>query len=132
VFCSKIAERAWTVLIISAVVYWHSSSSQRKPPNTLFFDVDNNVFGDAPISWFAGLSAVIGLVLVLIIRFVFGNNIDVAAAVTWSALGNFLGLGFAALSDIWINKYSLAVAVVGEFLPCRANRSSHHPGAAVV
>jgi hypothetical protein len=32
-------------------------------------------------------------------------------------LGNFLGIGFAALSDIWINGYSLAVAVVGEFLP---------------
>ena len=109
-----------TVLIISAVVAVLVTALfliNRNTPNTLFFDVDNNVFGDAPISWFAGLSAVIGLVLVLIIRFVFGNNIDVAAAVTWSALGNFLGLGFAALSDIWINKYSLAVAVVGEFLP---------------
>jgi hypothetical protein len=64
-----------------------------------------------------GLSAVIGFVLVLVIRFFFSGNIDVAAAVTWSALGNFLGIGFAAISDIWINKYSLAVAVVGEFLP---------------
>jgi hypothetical protein len=32
-------------------------------------------------------------------------------------LGNLLGLGFAALSDIWINGYSPAVAVVGEYLP---------------
>ena len=47
----------------------------------------------------------------------FGKNIDIAAAVTWAMLGNFLGLGFAALSDIWINGYSPAVAVVGEFLP---------------
>jgi hypothetical protein len=26
-------------------------------------------------------------------------------------------LGFAALSDIWINGYSPAIAIVGEFLP---------------
>jgi len=32
-------------------------------------------------------------------------------------LGNILGIGFAALSDIAINKFSLGAAVVGEFLP---------------
>ena len=42
---------------------------------------------------------------------------DVAAAVTWSMLGNLLGIGFAAVSDIWINGYPPAVALVGEFLP---------------
>ena len=42
---------------------------------------------------------------------------DVAAAVTWSMLGNILGIGFAAISDIWINGFSPAVAIVGEFLP---------------
>jgi hypothetical protein len=60
---------------------------------------------------------VIGFLLVLIVRFVFGKNIDVAAAVTWSLLGNFIGIGFAALSDIWINGYPPAVAIVGEFIP---------------
>ena len=59
----------------------------------------------------------IGLVLVVIIRFAFGQNVDVAAAVTWSMLGNLSGIGFAAISDIWINGYSPAVAIVGEFLP---------------
>jgi len=54
---------------------------------------------------------------VIIIRFVFGQNIDVAAAVTWSMLGNLLGVGFAAISDIWVNGYAPAVAIVGEFLP---------------
>jgi len=54
---------------------------------------------------------------VLLVRFIFGKNLDVAAAVTWSMLGNLLGIGFAALSDIWINGYSPVVALVGEFLP---------------
>ena len=53
----------------------------------------------------------------VIVRFVFGENIDVAAAVTWGMLGNLIGLGFAAISDIWINGYPPAVAIVGEFLP---------------
>lgn len=70
-----------------------------------------------PVSLFAGLSLAIGLVLVLIVRFVFGKNIDIAAAVTWGMLGNVIGLGFAAISDIWINGYPPAVAIVGEFLP---------------
>jgi hypothetical protein len=85
--------------------------------NMMYYDVNNGIFGDASISIFAGLSAVIGLVLVLIVRFVFAKNINIAAAVTWSMLGNFLGLGFAAISDIWINGYPPAVAIVGEFLP---------------
>ena len=55
--------------------------------------------------------------LVLIVRFAFGNNEDVAAAVTWGMLGNILGILFAALSDIFINGFSLVAAVVGEFLP---------------
>jgi uncharacterized membrane protein len=108
------------VLIVSAVIAALLTALfllNRDTPNTLFYDVENNIFGDAPITQFAGFSALIGFVLVLAIRFGFRNNLDVAAAVTWGALGNFLGIGFAAISDIWINKYSLVVAVVGEFLP---------------
>jgi uncharacterized membrane protein len=89
----------------------------RAMPNMLFFDPANNIFGDAPITLFAGISLLVGFVLVLIVRFVFGKNIDIAAAVTWSMLGNILGIGFAAISDIWINGYSPATAIVGEFLP---------------
>jgi hypothetical protein len=85
--------------------------------NMLYFSPDEGIFGDQAISLFAGLSAVIGLVLVLVVRFAFGQNVDAAAAVTWSMLGNFIGLGFAAISDIWINGFSPAVAIVGEFLP---------------
>jgi len=85
--------------------------------NMMYFNPDEGVFGDQAISLFAGISAVVGLVLVVIVRFAFGKNVDVAAGVTWSMLGNFIGIGFAAISDIWINGYSPAVAIVGEFLP---------------
>jgi hypothetical protein len=70
-----------------------------------------------PVSIFAGLTIVIGFVLVLIVRFAFASNENIAAAVTWGMLGNILGILFAALSDIFINGFSLAAAVVGEFLP---------------
>ncbi|NSW52589.1 MAG: ECF transporter S component [Anaerolineae bacterium] len=85
-------------------------------PNMTFFDVEAGIFGDAQITWFAGLAIVIGFVIVLLIRLLVKNE-DVAAAVTWAMLGNILGIGFAAISDIWINGFSFAVAIVGEFLP---------------
>ncbi len=72
---------------------------------------------DQPVSLLAGISILVGFVLVVIVRFVFGKNIDIATAVTWGMLGNILGIGFAAISDIWINGYSPSVAIVGEFLP---------------
>jgi energy-coupling factor transport system substrate-specific component len=109
-----------TVLIISGVLAVLATAIfflNRDNPNMLFFDPGNDIFGDQQISLFAGISAVVGLVLVLGVRFLFNQNIDVAAAVTWSMLGTFLGLGFAAISDIWINGFSPAAAIVGEFLP---------------
>ena len=85
--------------------------------NLLFFAPEEGIFGDAPITAVAGISLLIGFLIILAVRFIFRDNVDVAAAVTWSALGNILGLGFAALSDIWINGFSPIVAIVGEFLP---------------
>jgi hypothetical protein len=109
-----------TVLIISGVLAVLATALfflNRDNPNMLFFDPGTNIFGDQQISIFAGISSLIGLVLVLGVRFLFNQNIDVAAAVTWSMLGNFLGLGFAAISDIWINGFTPTAAIVGEFLP---------------
>lgn len=85
-------------------------------PNMLFFDPANNIFGDAQISVVAGVSIVVGFVLVLAVRFL-AKNEDVAAAVAWAMLGNLLGIGFAAISDIWINGLSLPATMVGQFLP---------------
>ena len=99
--------------LLATVIYFVGKST----PNMLFFDVPNNVFGDQPITVIAGLSVLIGFVLVVLARFLFGANIDIAAAVTWSMLGNLIGIGFAAISDIWINGYPPVAAVVGEFIP---------------
>jgi uncharacterized membrane protein len=85
--------------------------------NLTYFNPENNTFGETQITLFAGASILIGLVLVLVVRFVFGQNLDIAAAVTWGMLGNILGIGYAAISDIWINGYSPVAAIVGEFLP---------------
>jgi len=101
-------------LAVLTVVLFFLNRSQT---NMVFFDPNNNVFGDQPIAMTAGISILIGFVLVLIVRFAFGKNEDIAAAVTWGMLGNILGILFAALSDIWINGFSLAAAIVGEFLP---------------
>jgi uncharacterized membrane protein len=109
-----------TVIIISAalavaasLLYFFNQDVQ----NLLFFDPENNIFGDATITGFAGISALVGLVLIVAVRYIFRENIDVAAAVAWGMIGNLLGIGFAAISDIWINGYSPVVAIVGEFLP---------------
>jgi uncharacterized membrane protein len=106
----------WTggaLALLAAILYFLNPNQA----NALFFDPANNVFGDAQITLFAGISILIGFVLVLIVRFAFGQNLDIAAAVTWGMLGNILGIGFAAISDIWINGYSPVAAIVGEFLP---------------
>jgi uncharacterized membrane protein len=86
-------------------------------PNGLYFDPTTNNFGQTQMTVFAGVAIIIGFVLVLIVRFAFGKNEDIAAAVTWGMLGNIIGILFATLSDIFINGFSLVAAVVGEFLP---------------
>jgi uncharacterized membrane protein len=109
-----------TVLIVSAVLSAVAALLfflNRGQANMMFFDVENGIFGDAQISLFAGISIVVGFLLVLAVRYGFASNEEVAAAVTWGMLGNLLGIGFAAISDIWINGFSLPAAVVGEFLP---------------
>lgn len=109
-----------TVLIISVVLAVLATVIfflNRNVPNMLYFAPDEGIFGDQQISLFAGLSAIIGLILVVAVRYFFASNEDIAAAVTWSMLGNLLGIGFAAISDIWINGFPFAVAIVGEFLP---------------
>ncbi|NCP88137.1 MAG: hypothetical protein CO094_05030 [Anaerolineae bacterium CG_4_9_14_3_um_filter_57_17] len=101
-------------LAVVAVVLYFVNSSQA---NLNYFNPENNTFGETQLSTFAGISILVGLALVLGVRFAFSKSEDIAAAVTWSMLGNILGIGFAAISDIWINGYSLTAAIVGEFLP---------------
>jgi hypothetical protein len=121
VFLFKDKKRSMdTVLIISAVLTALATIIfflNRSAPNMLYFAPDQGIFGDQQISLLAGLSAAVGFVLVLLVRIFFSSNLDVAAAVTWGMLGNLIGLGFAAISDIWINGFPFGVAIVGEFIP---------------
>jgi uncharacterized membrane protein len=76
-----------TVLIVSGVLAVLGTAIyflNRNIPNMQYFDPPANIFGDQQISLFAGLSALVGFVLVLAVRFIFSKNIDLAAAVTWA------------------------------------------------
>jgi uncharacterized membrane protein len=99
--------------VITGLLYFLNPGTN----NLNYYNPENDTFGETQITMFAGASILIGLVLMLIARFAFASNEDVAAAVTWGMLGNIVGLLFAALSDIWINGYPPIVAIVGEFLP---------------
>ena len=85
--------------------------------NLGYYNPENDTFGETQLSMLAGVSILVGLVLAVAVRFGFASNEDVATAVTWGMLGNILGIGFAAISDIWINGFSPVAAIVGEFLP---------------
>ncbi len=57
------------------------------------------------------------VVLVVVAWFFLRSKPDIAAAVVWGALGVIVGMGFASIADIWVNGYSPATAIIGEFLP---------------
>lgn len=121
VFLFKDKKRSMDIVLIASAVlaaialaFYVFNSTQS---NLVYFNEAENAFGDKPITLFAGISVLVGFALILAVRFGFGKNIDIAAAVTWGMLGNLIGLGFAAVSDVWINNYSLPAAIVGEFLP---------------
>ena len=99
--------------VIAGVLYFLNPASN----NLTYYNPENDTFGETQITLLAGASILIGLILILVVRFAFGKNENIAAAVTWGMLGNILGLLFASLSDIWINGFTPVVAVVGEFLP---------------
>lgn len=42
---------------------------------------------------------------------------DTKAIVIWGTLGVIIGIGFAAIADIWVSGISFFVALVGEFVP---------------
>ncbi|HEC36213.1 MAG TPA: hypothetical protein ENI39_06740 [Anaerolineae bacterium] len=61
---------------------------------------------------------IVGGVVVIIGRFILERtSVDLAAVNIWGTLGIIIGIGFAAISDIWVNGYSFATAIIGEFAP---------------
>jgi uncharacterized membrane protein len=60
----------------------------------------------------------VGGIVVIVGRFVLERiSEDLAAVNIWGSLGIILGIGYAAIADIWINGYSFATALIGEFAP---------------
>ena len=61
---------------------------------------------------------IFGGVVVIVGRFVLEwVSVDLAAINLWGTLGIIIGIGFASISDIWVNGYSFATAMIGEFAP---------------
>jgi hypothetical protein len=61
---------------------------------------------------------IVGGVVVIAGRFVLEQfSVDLAAVNLWGTLGIIIGIGFASIADIWINGYSFATAIIGEFAP---------------
>jgi uncharacterized membrane protein len=61
---------------------------------------------------------IIGGVVVIAGRFILERiSVDLAAINLWGTLGIIIGIGFAAVADIWVNGYSFGTAIIGEFAP---------------
>ncbi len=61
---------------------------------------------------------IIGGAVVIAGRFVLEQfSVDLAAVNLWGTLGIIIGIGFASIADIWVNGYSFATAIIGEFAP---------------
>jgi len=61
---------------------------------------------------------IVGGVVVIASRFVLEQfSVDLAAVNLWGTLGIIVGIGFASIADIWVNGYSFATAIIGEFAP---------------
>ena len=95
----------------------------------LIFVVLTALFPNVEHPWMEGMRAgqwtlgllIITIVLVAVGWFFLRSRPDIAVSVIWGALGVIVGMGFAALADIWVNGYSLATAIIGEFLPAAAS-----------
>ncbi len=61
---------------------------------------------------------IVGGVVVIAGRFLLEQaSVDLAAVNIWGTLGIIVGIGFASIADIWVNGYSFATAIIGEFAP---------------
>ncbi|MFN3929975.1 MAG: ECF transporter S component, partial [Thermoflexus sp.] len=87
-------------------------------------EVESPFFG-GPLSSLMRWVPLIGAILVVALRFALGTNIALASVIVWGAVANIVGIGFAAIADIWINGYPPAVALLGEFVPAAGPNILH-------
>jgi uncharacterized membrane protein len=84
-------------------------------PTPVFASPLTGVETDFSTYWWVPL---VGAVLVLAARYLLASrNIDAAAIAVWGTLGIIIGIGFAALLDIYVNGYTFFTAFIGEFVP---------------
>jgi uncharacterized membrane protein len=76
-------------------------------------DFSGNTYTAGGLFWIP----LLGGLLVVGARYLFAQNVDVAAAVVWGALGVIVGIGFAAFGGILQSGTSVAAAFFGEFVP---------------
>jgi uncharacterized membrane protein len=81
-----------------------------------FPDTENALFGAGTVGAFWWVPVLIAL-LAVGARFLLRGREDLASAEMWGALGIIVGIGFAAMADIWWNGYSFITALLGEFVP---------------
>ncbi|MDQ7031069.1 MAG: hypothetical protein Q9O62_15495 [Ardenticatenia bacterium] len=81
-----------------------------------FSDVEHPWAGTTAGQW-APVLLILLVAILVVVRLILRNRPDIAASVIWGALGVIVGMGFASVADIWVNGYSPATAIIGEFLP---------------
>jgi uncharacterized membrane protein len=81
-----------------------------------FPDTENVLFGEGTVGAFWWVPVLIA-VLVAIAGFLLRDRAELASAEVWGVLGIIVGIGFAAMADIWWNGYSFITALLGEFVP---------------
>jgi uncharacterized membrane protein len=59
----------------------------------------------------------LGVIIAIGLRYALRGREEMASAQLWGALGIIVGIGFAAMADIWWNGYSFLTALLGEFVP---------------
>lgn len=81
---------------------------------------ENALFGEGTVGGFWWMPLLVVL-LVVGARLLLRGREDLAAAEMWGALAIIVGIGFAAMADIWWNGYSFITALLGEFVPAASS-----------
>lgn len=83
--------------------------------SVVFPSVEHPWAGQTVGQWWPLL--LVALILVAGGYYLLRSRPNVAASVVWGSLGVIVGMGFASIADIWVNGYSIATAILGEFVP---------------